>query len=101
MPQSTQTNGNEMELTAGIEITGEIAPDFKEILSPEALHFVAGLERRFGNERKRLIASRAEFQARLDSCNNPYGDGKSSSRIIDCLESIAIDDRLLIKRLTL
>ena len=42
-----------------------------------------------------------EFQARLESCTNPYGDGKSSSRIIDCLEGMAIDDRLLIKRLTL
>ena len=42
-----------------------------------------------------------QFQAHLESCTNPYGDGNSSSRIIDCLESMAINDLLLIKRLTL
>ena len=42
-----------------------------------------------------------QFQAHLESCTHPYGDGNSSSRIIDCLESMAINDRLLIKRLTL
>ncbi len=71
MPQSTQANGNEMELSAGIEITGKVAPGFEEILSPEALKFVAELERRFGAERKRLIAARTEFQARLDAGENP------------------------------
>ncbi len=42
-----------------------------------------------------------EFQASLKSCVNPYGEGNSSSRIIDCLANTAVDDRLLIKRLTL
>ena len=42
-----------------------------------------------------------EFQERVKNCGNPYGDGKSSSRILDCLENMAVDDRLLIKRLTL
>jgi len=51
MPQSEEMNGNEMELNAGIEITGEMAPGFEEILTAEALHFVASLERRFGAER--------------------------------------------------
>ena len=71
MPQSDGMNGNEMELNAGIEITGEMAPGFEEILTPEALHFVASLERRFGGERKRLIEARAEFQERIDSGENP------------------------------
>jgi malate synthase len=71
MPQSTPTNGSDMELTAGIEITGEMAPGFEDILSDEAVQFVAGLERRFGAERKRLLAARAEFQARLDGGENP------------------------------
>ena len=71
MPQSDETNGNEMELNAGIEITGEMAPGFEEILSADALHFIASLERRFGAERKRLIAARAEFQKRIDDGENP------------------------------
>ena len=42
-----------------------------------------------------------EFQQIVKNCSNPYGDGKSSSRIIDRLENTPINDRLLIKRLTL
>ena len=42
-----------------------------------------------------------EFQERVKNCGTPYGDGKSSSRILDCLEKMVVDDRLLIKRLTL
>ena len=64
-------DGNEMELTAGIKVTGAMAPEFSDILTPEALHFVAGLERRFGAERKRLIAARSKFQQRLDSGEKP------------------------------
>ncbi len=71
MLQIDVTDGTEMEITAGIEITGEMAPRFEEILTPAALHFIAGLERRFGAERKRLIAERADFQARLDDGENP------------------------------
>ncbi len=71
MPQRDGTDGNEMELTAGIKVTGAMAPGFGDILTPEALHFVAGLERRFGAERKRLIAARGEFQLRLDSGEKP------------------------------
>ena len=61
-----------MELTAGIKVTGAMAAGFDGILTPEALHFVAGLERRFGAERKRLIAARGEFQHRLDSGEKPH-----------------------------
>jgi malate synthase len=48
-----------------------MAPGFEEILSADALHFIASLERRFGAERKRLIAARAEFQKRIDDGENP------------------------------
>ena len=71
MPHSDGKDGSEMELTAGIEVTGEMAPGFEEILTPEALHFVASLERRFGAERKNRIAARAEFQKRIDGGENP------------------------------
>jgi GDP/UDP-N,N'-diacetylbacillosamine 2-epimerase (hydrolysing) len=40
------------------------------------------------------------FKKSLEKLPNPYGDGKSSKRIVDILESIPIDDKLLIKRLT-
>lgn len=41
-----------------------------------------------------------EFRAELDrKCVNPYGDGKSSERIIDLLGTIKTTDKLLIKNL--
>jgi len=40
------------------------------------------------------------FKRVAKECINPYGDGKSSKRIVDVLESIPIDDKLLIKRIT-
>ncbi|HER26352.1 MAG TPA: UDP-N-acetylglucosamine 2-epimerase (hydrolyzing) [Rhodospirillales bacterium] len=40
------------------------------------------------------------FQDKLQDCVNPYGDGKSSDRILNVLENTPIDESLLIKRLT-
>lgn len=40
------------------------------------------------------------FKRVVKKCVNPYGDGKSSKRIVDVLESIPIDDKLLIKKIT-
>ena len=49
-----------------IEIKGAMHPGFAEIVTPEAVAFLAELQRRFGVERDRLLATRAERQAKLD-----------------------------------
>ena len=54
-------------LPKGMEIRGAIRAGYERILTPEALAFIAELERRFGGERKRLLARRAEVQAKLDA----------------------------------
>ncbi|TDR76726.1 GDP/UDP-N,N'-diacetylbacillosamine 2-epimerase (hydrolysing) [Paludibacterium purpuratum] len=41
-----------------------------------------------------------EFRAKLNGMANPYGDGRSAARILDVLRTTAIDDQLLIKKLT-
>jgi len=41
-----------------------------------------------------------EFRKGLSDCVNPYGDGKSSARILDVLERTPVSDRLLIKTVT-
>jgi GDP/UDP-N,N'-diacetylbacillosamine 2-epimerase (hydrolysing) len=42
-----------------------------------------------------------EFRAKLDEkCVNPYGDGKSSERILELLRRTPVTDELLIKNLT-
>jgi malate synthase len=53
-------------LPTGVEIRGAMRPGYEKVLSPEALAFLAGLERKFGAERKRLLAERALRQAQLD-----------------------------------
>ncbi len=40
------------------------------------------------------------YRKSLATCSNPYGDGKSSSRVADILAKISIDDILLIKDIT-
>ena len=51
----------------GVEIRGPLKPGYEKILTPEAIAFVASLERRFGAERQRLLALRAATQAKLDA----------------------------------
>ncbi len=40
------------------------------------------------------------FKAQLQQCINPYGDGKSSDRVVKILDEISIDQRLLDKQMT-
>ncbi len=51
----------------GVEIKAPIKPGYEKIMSAEAVAFLAGLERKFGAERRRLLKLRAETQARLDA----------------------------------
>lgn len=51
-----------------------LAPDdnlSKEILTPEALGFIADLEARFGPRRRELLASRRKYQVALDAGERP------------------------------
>jgi malate synthase len=58
-------------LPAGVEITGQISPAFAEILTPEALAFVAKLHRAFEPRRRELLAKRAARQKEFDSGKLP------------------------------
>jgi malate synthase len=52
---------------AGLEVAGTVTPAFAEILTPEALRFVATLERTFAETRAALLHRRAERQAEIDA----------------------------------
>jgi len=56
-----------IETPPGVEILGPLAPGYEEILSPEALAFVADLERRFGARREEQLARRKDVEARIAS----------------------------------
>jgi malate synthase len=53
--------------TEGIEVLGPIGPQYDEILTREALRFVASLQRTFGARREELLARRVEAQKKIDS----------------------------------
>jgi len=55
------------EVLRGIVIRGAPKTGYSKVLTAEAVGFIAGLERRFGAERLRLLDRRAEIQRRLDT----------------------------------
>lgn len=59
------------QLVEGVEINGTLEPGFEEILTPEALSFVAKLHRNFNDRRKELLVARQERQAQLDKGVKP------------------------------
>src|SRR5579862_4321495 len=56
---------------AGVELSGAMRPGYDRVLTPAALAFVVDLERRFGPERRRLLAERVARQRRLDAGEKP------------------------------
>jgi malate synthase len=55
----------------GVELKSAALPGYETILTPEALGFVVGLQRKFNAERLRLLELRKEVQARLDAGERP------------------------------
>ena len=55
----------------GVDIRGPVEGRARDILAPEALQFVAGLQREFGATRRELLSKRAERQERLDGGELP------------------------------
>ena len=61
----------ELSLPEGMKITGPIQDGYAEILTPQALAFVAELHRRFNDRRLELLHDREERQKRLDAGEEP------------------------------
>ncbi len=60
-----------MTLPVGVEIVGPVSPQVEEVLTPEALAFVAELHRAFNPRRQELLAARKERQAAIDAGMTP------------------------------
>src|SRR5260370_742254 len=58
-------------LPAGLRITAEATPEFAEILTPDALGFVAKLQRKFGARRNDALLVRQDRQSRFDGGEMP------------------------------
>lgn len=55
----------------GIEVNGPITSEFAAILTPEAMNFVALLERTFRDRREELLQRRIQRQAKIDAGTLP------------------------------
>ncbi|GHO44784.1 malate synthase [Ktedonospora formicarum] len=64
-------HNNDMTYAEGIEVRALITPPFAEILTPDALSFVALLSRAFEERRQALLCQRVERQAELDAGKLP------------------------------
>jgi malate synthase len=57
--------------TSGVRIDAPRHPGQDQVLTPEAIHFLAELQRRFNARRLELLAARDECQKRLDAGEKP------------------------------
>lgn len=60
-----------LRLPDGVKITGQIKPGFEEILTHEALSFLAKLHRKFQPGRKQILNARARRQTEIDAGQKP------------------------------
>src|SRR5437588_35285 len=61
----------QLSLPAGIQVTAEVTPQFSKILTPDALAFVARLEREFRSRRDEALRARQDRQMRFDAGELP------------------------------
>ncbi len=59
-------------VSSGIRIHAPLDPGFEQILTPEALGFLAELHRRFEPRRRELLAQRQARQGRIDAGEMPH-----------------------------
>jgi malate synthase len=62
---------SQVNAPAGVEILAPVSAEFAEILTPEALQFVAKLQRAFNARRQALLQKRVERQAEIDAGQMP------------------------------
>ncbi|NJK47007.1 malate synthase A [Candidatus Gracilibacteria bacterium] len=65
------TIGTNKTVTNGVNILGQISTQYAEIVTPEALDFLAMLQRRFGSQRENLLKLRETIQQQIDTGQLP------------------------------
>ena len=65
------TSQTPTQYTEGIEVKAAITPEFAEILTPEAMNFLAKLARTFEGRRQELLQRRAQRQVEIDAGKMP------------------------------
>jgi malate synthase len=70
-PRRFEACMNAPRYAPGIEITGDVNPDYAQILTGDAVAFAARLQRAFGPRRTELLARRVARQVRFDAGELP------------------------------
>ncbi len=71
MTTMTKSKAIDRLVAEGIDVRGGLQPEFEQILTPEALRFLAGLQREFNARRCQLLAARVSRQQQLDAGELP------------------------------
>jgi malate synthase len=69
--EQVRPRGAKEPIVAGLEIKGDVSPAHAEIVTPEALNFVAQLQKEFGEKRLLLLEKRKERQREIDGGKFP------------------------------
>ncbi len=73
MTETAETRTQEqMQYPEGVKITGPVTPEYAQILTPNALGFVAGLQRAFNDRREQLLQRRQEIQQEINNGEFPH-----------------------------
>ena len=72
----------------GVTVTGRVTPEYAQILTPEALAFVAKLQRAFGGRRNELLARRAARQAEFDAGKLPDFLAETRAVRVSCVRHV-------------
>jgi len=68
----------------GVEILGEITPQYEEILTPDAIVFIRDLHRMFNKQRKQLLQKRKDLQEEINQGKKlNFLDNKAAIRDIN------------------
>ncbi|MBV9280610.1 MAG: malate synthase A [Chloroflexi bacterium] len=67
----TATAGQTRQYPEGVEVSGPVSDEFAQILTPDALAFVARLSRAFEARRQELLQRRQEVQRQIDEGQMP------------------------------
>jgi malate synthase len=59
-------------MPAGVVVKGSMKSGFANILTPDALNFVAKLHREFSNGREMILKKRIEKQSEIDNGHLPH-----------------------------
>ncbi len=62
---NSQKNLNNLLVDDGVCLRGRVTPEYEEILTPEALRFLARMSRRFESTRRQLLANRIKRYAEI------------------------------------